>query len=169
MNIINIPNILSLSRIILTPIFILLIYQRTHSQLILFTLFLSILITDILDGYIARKTNTTTITGTKLDLIADLIYVLGVHSALAYRSLVPTWFIVILVLSFTIFTITSKHRQQQGKSIFDFIGRSAAIITMLLPVLYIVGLTEMLFIGVYIVSGMFFIACIFKIRMCCKP
>jgi hypothetical protein len=70
----NIPNIITLSRIILS--FSLLLIQPFT---VLFLLVYSICgVTDMIDGYIARKTHTTSDLGSKLDSLADLIFMVTV-------------------------------------------------------------------------------------------
>ena len=65
----NIPNILSLYRLLSFPFVIAIALLNMES---LFVILLSInLITDILDGYIARRFNMQTAIGAKLDSIAD--------------------------------------------------------------------------------------------------
>jgi cardiolipin synthase len=66
----NIPNILSLYRMIISPVILFLVWNGNKD---LFTLMLSIsLITDILDGLIARTFKMATPLGAKLDSIADI-------------------------------------------------------------------------------------------------
>ena len=68
----KIPNILSLSRIFIIP---LLLYLALNNYKTFFiTLFILGAITDILDGYLARKLKQETELGSKLDSIADYIY-----------------------------------------------------------------------------------------------
>jgi cardiolipin synthase len=64
----NIPNILTLFRLFLIPIFILLFFSNIFNYLFYSVLiFLVAGITDILDGYIARKYSLITKLGTVLD------------------------------------------------------------------------------------------------------
>ena len=69
----NLPNILSISRIVfLIPIIFLFEYGHYLFSLIIF-IFASI--SDFLDGYLARKNNQTSDLGALLDLLADKIFV----------------------------------------------------------------------------------------------
>ena len=79
----NIPNILTLSRIVLLPILIWMIYAG-YSWLAL-ALYIFCAITDFLDGWLARKMNSVTAFGTFLDPISDKIFV-----ALLLLALVDT-------------------------------------------------------------------------------
>ncbi len=75
----NLPNKLSILRIILIPIFIAVFYlpQIPYNYVISAGIFLISAFTDFLDGYIARKYNLVTDLGKFLDPIADKILVLS--------------------------------------------------------------------------------------------
>lgn len=83
------PNTLSLLRILLIPVFVLIyIFSDTH-QWIAGLLFAIASITDLLDGYIARRTGKTSSFGTFLDPTADkltvisaLVLLVGMHGEL---------------------------------------------------------------------------------------
>jgi len=76
---INIPNILSITRLILTP-FLLYFAWNGKSDIFLVILVVA-LITDCLDGYIARKLNQTSELGARLDSLGDnFIYITVVVS-----------------------------------------------------------------------------------------
>ena len=75
--ILNIPNILTLSRIALLPGFIGGFYMRSGAGLVLsFIVFIVCCITDYLDGYLARTYKQTTEIGKLLDPLADKVLVL---------------------------------------------------------------------------------------------
>ena len=84
--ILNIPNILTLSRVALIPVFLLISYWPPaigiagHSgsftrHLVLASLFALAAITDWLDGYLARKMNLSSAFGRFLDPVADKLMV----------------------------------------------------------------------------------------------
>ncbi|MCL2094340.1 MAG: CDP-alcohol phosphatidyltransferase family protein, partial [Treponema sp.] len=68
--IITFPNILSISRIIFSPI----IFFIKDNKYLLFSVLLFIGLTDVLDGYIARKYKKQTIIGAWLDSISDFVF-----------------------------------------------------------------------------------------------
>jgi len=74
----NLPNLLTLSRILLIPVFVILFAtptpDRSLSAAMIFTL---AAVTDLLDGYIARRTGQVTKLGKLLDPIADKLLVLS--------------------------------------------------------------------------------------------
>lgn len=79
----NVPNLLSILRIILTPV---LVYALFNLSIGLFLFLLAIAgLTDILDGYFARKLNQATKNGALLDLLADRLLVLSLFIALVIK------------------------------------------------------------------------------------
>ena len=67
----NVPNLLALARIVMTPIvmaFVLLSDQIDHAFGIALAIFVPAAVTDFVDGYLARRWKITTILGAFLDL-----------------------------------------------------------------------------------------------------
>lgn len=88
-----IPNILTLSRLILTPIIIILgLLKKYKISLILVII---ACITDLFDGKLARKWNTVTKTGAKLDALCDKIFAIGLVACLINKFKI---FIPLLIL-----------------------------------------------------------------------
>lgn len=75
---INVPNILTLVRILLIPVFIILFVHPTPDQSMAAAIVFTVAaVTDMLDGYIARRTGQVTKLGKLLDPIADKLLVLS--------------------------------------------------------------------------------------------
>lgn len=76
--IMNLPNILTLSRMFMIPVFILFFYLSfTSHYIVALAVFIIASLTDLLDGMIARKYNLVTNMGKFLDPIADKVLVLS--------------------------------------------------------------------------------------------
>lgn len=92
---INIPNILTVTRILLTPLFVILLIKNhfTHA-LIVFTL---AGISDGIDGFIARYFNQRTVMGSYLDPIADKFLLSAAFITLAILTIIPAWLTVIVI------------------------------------------------------------------------
>jgi cardiolipin synthase (CMP-forming) len=92
----NVPNLLSLFRILITFFFILAVYHDRFD----YALFLFILqgITDLLDGFIARVMSKKTNLGAYLDPIADKTMLVGAFVMLSIKDIVPLWLPVLIVL-----------------------------------------------------------------------
>ena len=84
----NLPNLLTVSRILLVPIFVgFYMVQQDWSILLASVLFTLAAVTDWLDGYLARKLEQTTPLGAFLDPVADkLIVVSALILLVAYHS-----------------------------------------------------------------------------------
>ncbi len=96
----NLANQLTVLRIILAlAVFIALMSGHPGSHLAASALFLAAIITDWIDGYVARKMKTISAFGQILDPIADKILVLGTLIALTlHKSLdIPAWGIFAIV------------------------------------------------------------------------
>ncbi|SMH40175.1 CDP-diacylglycerol-phosphatidylglycerol phosphatidyltransferase [Rathayibacter oskolensis] len=91
----TVPNILSMVRLALVPVFLVLII-RGEDALALVTLVVSSL-TDYLDGWIARRFDQMTRLGRVLDPAADRLYIFATVIGLAFRDLVPWWLVAVLV------------------------------------------------------------------------
>jgi cardiolipin synthase len=90
----NLPNLVTLARLVLTPFVILAILDGRHTSALL--LFAIAGFTDFLDGFSARKLKLTTSTGAYLDPIADKCLLSGVFLALAAARIVPRWVVVLI-------------------------------------------------------------------------
>ncbi|HEU4685217.1 MAG TPA: CDP-diacylglycerol--glycerol-3-phosphate 3-phosphatidyltransferase [Nitrospira sp.] len=74
----NLPNLITLVRILLIPIFVILFATPTSDRsLIAAIVFVTAALSDLLDGYIARRTGQVTRLGKLLDPIADKLLVLS--------------------------------------------------------------------------------------------
>ncbi len=93
----NIPNLLSLSRIFLAiPVFTLTVSEEKYyvSALIIFII---ASLTDLFDGLIARKTGQVTDLGKFLDQISDKILINSTFIAMLAIGIIPGWFVALIV------------------------------------------------------------------------
>lgn len=75
---INLPNVLTFARILLIPVFVMLLIDPTPDRALAAAIvFVVAAVTDLLDGYVARKTGQITKLGRLLDPIADKLLVLS--------------------------------------------------------------------------------------------
>ena len=90
----NLPNLLSLLRIILTPLFI--IFLFSDDKLLALIIFAVAAITDAYDGHLARKYNQITPQGKFLDPLADKILVLSAFFSFAFIGIIDFWMVGII-------------------------------------------------------------------------
>src|SRR2546430_13423438 len=94
----NMPNLLSFSRIVATIlVFVLAILNQPWSFLIATVVFFLASMTDLLDGYLARRYHLVSPLGVFLDLTADKVFVSAILVAYVQLGLVPAWIVVIIV------------------------------------------------------------------------
>jgi cardiolipin synthase len=94
----NIPNILSALRILSVPIFLYFYFSNTKNHLIVAcTVFVIAGLTDVIDGFIARRFNLITSLGKILDPLADKLVQTGVLVALTISRILPIPIVAIFV------------------------------------------------------------------------
>ena len=101
-------------------------------------------ITDIADGYVARKTNTVSELGKALDPIADKLYVAALLIAMFLKNMVPLWF-VILVIGKDIITMLGvlAARKKIGAVLpSNYWGKAAVLITIITLFLSVRGVSS---------------------------
>jgi len=95
----NLPNVLTILRIILTVLFIYLFFQNDlGSRVLALIVFTFASLTDYFDGYLARKHNLITPFGKLMDPIADKFLILSAFFIFMQLQLIATWMFI------TIFT-----------------------------------------------------------------
>ena len=95
----NIANQLTISRIILTFVFMAFLFSGgVAAKVMALVAFLIASLTDFLDGFIAKRHNMTSDFGKLMDPIADKILVLAAFLAFVEMKLIPAWMILVIVL-----------------------------------------------------------------------
>ena len=107
---INFPNILTIFRILLIPLFVILLLKNLFSYALL--VFTIAAISDGLDGLLARYFNQYSVLGAYLDPIADKLLLGSAFVCLAVLKIIPPWLTVIvlsrdilIVIGIALFTI----------------------------------------------------------------
>lgn len=102
----NIPNILTIIRFILIPfIFISVVNNYYLTALIIFTISA---ITDVLDGFIARKFNYITDIGKLIDPLADKLTQVSLLLSLAILKILPWWIFAIVFIKECVMVISAS-------------------------------------------------------------
>jgi len=101
---VNLPNTLTISRIFVVPIMVVVLMTSVSEsvfgvprQLLAVALFLGASLTDLLDGYLARRRKQVTTLGTLLDPIADKLLISAALISLVENKLAPGWAVVIII------------------------------------------------------------------------
>ncbi len=95
----NLPNIITVARIIITPVFlaVILMDSLTHRFLIACIIFTIASISDALDGHLARKNNQITNFGKFLDPIADKVLTTSALLAFMSMGLCNIWIVMVVL------------------------------------------------------------------------
>ncbi len=95
----NLPNKLTMFRVILIPFFIvfLLIPLTPYDKWIALAIFIIASLTDLLDGKIARKYNLVTNFGKFMDPLADKLLVCSALICLIELNKIPSWMVIIII------------------------------------------------------------------------
>ncbi|HKC19687.1 MAG TPA: CDP-diacylglycerol--glycerol-3-phosphate 3-phosphatidyltransferase [Candidatus Dormibacteraeota bacterium] len=112
----NIPNALTISRLVAIPVLmgLLLISFPGHDQ-IAAALFILFSLTDTLDGQLARRSGKVSDLGKFLDPLADKLFVLSVLIVLVQEGLVAAWVVVVIFSRELIITILRSVGAGQGR------------------------------------------------------
>ncbi len=95
----NLPNQLTILRILIIPvIFFLLFFKKEIYGTYAAVFFAIAMLTDFIDGYIARKKKIVTTFGIFLDPIADKLLVVTVLVMLIPLHRIPVWIVVIIIV-----------------------------------------------------------------------
>jgi cardiolipin synthase len=136
----NVPNTLTLARIIAVPAFLVLLSDSRFVAALV--VLVAAAVTDALDGAIARLTNTKTTLGAYLDPLADKLLLLSAFIALAFLNEVPRW-LTVIVLSrdvvivtgfFLLFVLTQRTMEirpsafGKGTTFFQLVSVIAALL-----------------------------------------
>lgn len=100
---ITVPNALTVARILLTPLFVILVIRElNHWALLLFVL---AGVSDGLDGFIARMYDQKSELGAVLDPIADKLLLTAAYVSLGVLKLIPAWVVVVVISRDVVITI----------------------------------------------------------------
>ncbi|HEY3347846.1 MAG TPA: CDP-alcohol phosphatidyltransferase family protein [Nitrospirota bacterium] len=131
----NLPNILTVLRIVLTPVFLVLLLEGYRGAAV--SVFVAAALTDALDGAIARFTKKKPDIGVFLDPIADKFLVLTAFIALTYLGRIPLWLTFAALLRDCIILTGSVMLYRQGYKSHvrpAFIGKATTFVLFVLLV-----------------------------------
>lgn len=127
MSVMNVPNTLTVGRIVIVFIFLVLanISENTYIsanavyviRVIAYILAIIAGLTDIFDGYIARKYNQITDFGALMDPLADKVFVTAAMLMMVEFNLMPAWIAVVVITREFLVTGLRMLAVQKGKVI----------------------------------------------------
>ncbi len=144
-NIWNVPNVLTMLRAALIPVFLVLYY--TSQRYLALAVFLLASATDLLDGYIARKYNLVTNFGKLMDPLADKLMVVSVLLVQTFSGILPPEAVIIVILKEMIMVLGGVYMLKKGIVVHsEIVGKAAQF-------LFIVALSLSFFHGDFQAAG----------------
>lgn len=136
----NLPNKLTVLRIILSFVFMFFIFtQGLMAKSLALVVFTIASITDFFDGYIARKYNLITDLGKLLDPIADKILVLAAFLAFVQMRIVPAWMVAIIILRELLITGMRMFLASKGRVVAASVGGKHKTVSQMISIFVILG------------------------------
>jgi cardiolipin synthase (CMP-forming) len=91
----SIPNLITLARILLVPV---IIWAITSNQMqVAFWLFVIAGLSDLVDGFLAKRFGMATALGAYLDPLADKAMIVSIYVALGIAEAIPRWLVILVV------------------------------------------------------------------------
>lgn len=111
-----ISNQISLLRIILViPVIYFLINQNHNNTNIIAALLIAMYVSDLLDGYLARKLNQVSELGKIIDPLADKIAVVSIAIILFFQGRLETWFFIVVVARDVLILVFGLYLKSKSK------------------------------------------------------
>jgi CDP-diacylglycerol--glycerol-3-phosphate 3-phosphatidyltransferase len=111
----NLPNALTVMRILLVPVLVVALLDGTpNGDLLAAIVFAVASLTDAVDGYLARTRNSITTFGKLMDPVADKLLILAALIALVSLDRVAAWVAMVIIAREFAVTVTRIGATQQG-------------------------------------------------------
>lgn len=92
---VSIPNLITLARILAVPV---MVWAITAGELqVAFVLFLLAGLSDLVDGYLAKRFGMATELGAYLDPLADKALIVSIYVTLGIAGAIPRWLVILVV------------------------------------------------------------------------
>ena len=167
----HIPNTLTIIRFLLIPLIVLYIF--TGNYILAFVFFTISGITDIADGFIARKFNLSSNFGKLMDPLADKLTQISTLASLVFTNIIPIWILLIVLLKEFIMIVGASFLYGKDVVVYSkWYGKLATVlfyiaivVSLLLKQFEITGIWEHLDLALYYFA---LIATIFSLIMYVK-
>lgn len=140
----NLPNILTLSRFFWAIVFMVLLYQNSLASTVLAAVVFTVAaLTDLLDGYIAKKKGLVTDFGKIMDPVADKFLILIAFLVFVQMGVLQAWMVVLIFIREVAVTVSRIARLRRGqviaaekagkiKTVFQILSVSVVLIFLIL-------------------------------------
>ena len=111
----NVPNVLTVVRILLVPVLVVALLDKTSSgDLLAAIVFAAASLTDAIDGYLARSRNSVTTFGKLMDPIADKLLIVAALIALVSLARLEAWVAMVIISREIAVTVLRAAAGAQG-------------------------------------------------------
>src|SRR5205809_5447010 len=129
----NVPNVLTMLRLLLVPVIVVALLGETpHGDLVAAGVFAFASATDWVDGWLARSRDSVTTFGKLMDPVADKLLVIAALVVLVSLDRLAAWVAMVIIARELTVTITRMQATQQGVIIAaNWWGKSKTIVQVL--------------------------------------
>jgi CDP-diacylglycerol--glycerol-3-phosphate 3-phosphatidyltransferase len=112
---VNVPNVLTVLRILLVPVLVVALLDETGSgDVLAATVFALASFTDAIDGWLARRSDAVTTFGKLMDPVADKLLVIAALVSLVSLERLAAWVAMVIIAREFAVTVTRMAATQQG-------------------------------------------------------
>ncbi len=143
----QIPNLLTAARLLAAPYILYLLWTGNYRTALVWFAIASV--TDVLDGFLARRLRVVSKIGALLDPVADKVLLSGSFLTLGWKGIIPIWLMILvlgrdlMILSFAIVALARKTRRDFPPSVWGKASTASQIAYVLFAVGYEAGLTAL--------------------------
>ena len=139
----NLPNVLTLLRILLVPVLVVALLDETaNGDLLAAIVFALASVTDAMDGYLARTRNSITTFGKLMDPIADKLLIIAALVALVSLHRLAGWVAMVIIARELTVTVTRMQATQHGVVIAANLWGKAKTIVQVAAIFFLIAVGE---------------------------
>lgn len=139
----NLPNVLTLIRILLVPVLVVALLDETaNGDLLAAIVFALASATDAMDGYLARTRNAITTFGKLMDPIADKLLIIAALVALVSLNRLAAWVAMVIIARELTVTVTRMQATQHGVVIAANWWGKAKTIVQVAAIFFLIAMGE---------------------------
>ena len=135
----NVPNALTVLRILLVPVLVVALLSETSTPWVAAGVFALASFTDMIDGYIARSRSQITTFGKLMDPVADKLLIIAALVVLVSEDRVPTWVAMVIIAREFAVTVTRLAATGQGVVISANWWGKAKTMVQVAAIFFVIG------------------------------
>ena len=135
----NVPNALTVLRILLVPVLVVALLSETSTPWVAAGVFALASFTDMVDGYIARSRSQITTFGKLMDPVADKLLIIAALVVLVSEDRVPSWVAMVIIAREFAVTVTRLAATGQGVVISANWWGKAKTMVQVAAIFFVIG------------------------------